>query len=310
VLTGCLDQRLGRDRYRALRGDSPPRPAAALQIPTPPLAALAAENEGVRPVSYQVAAADVQPAPSTQTTTTTNPLRQIYEKAAQRWTTIDSYLVRLRRREVVGEQQQPEELMLFKFRKEPFSAYFKCVGGQAKGREVIYVKGRYENKIHTLPADNEVPFFLAGRPLSLTPDNPLVRNKSRYSITDAGFGSTIERFGAIVAKNERGDTSLGTLKYVGPVKRPEYERPVEEVVQTLAPKNDPLVPGGGERFWFFDPVLHLPMLIVAVDHTGREVEYYCHDRFECPVGLDDNDFNPERLGKKRSTKSEERSTKE
>jgi hypothetical protein len=49
-LTGCLDQRLGRgDRYRAIRGDAPPRPAAALQIPTPPTAALASSSDNVKP---------------------------------------------------------------------------------------------------------------------------------------------------------------------------------------------------------------------------------------------------------------------
>jgi hypothetical protein len=331
LLGGCLDQRLNRDRYRAIRGDTPPQPMPSLQIPTPPTAILAAGDTGVRPGTYAApamqtsqpvqpavlaqapgtSAAPVQPAsfaqpllPSPQNASSEtqtpmgNPLRLLYEKAARRWGTIDSYMVRLKRREVVAGKPQPEELMLVKFRKEPFSIYFKWLGPQSKGREVLYVHGRYDNQILTLNSAGDVPLMPASFVLRTATDSPLVRARSRYPLTEAGFGSTIQRFGSLVERNERGDGSWGTLKYQGLVRRPEYERPVEEVVQILPPKCDPLLPGGGVRHWFFDQECNMPLLIIARDQTGHEVEYYCHDRFVCPAHLDDNDFNPDRLWKK------------
>lgn len=302
ALIGCASQQAGRDRYRAIRGDNPPRPAAPLAIASPP----AAPDPAVKPVSHiaNPAAPAVQPAAFAQAAPaqdpSVSPLRHIYQKAAGRWASLDSYLVRLKRREVVAGKAHPEELILFKFRKEPFSVYFKWLGPQAQGREVVFVKGRHDDQINTFTASGDVPLMPAGMLFKSSPDSPLVRSRCRYPITEAGFGSTIQRFGVLVDLNERGDTSRGTLRYVGQVRRPDYERTLDQVVQVLAPRCDPLLPEGGERHWFFDPELNLPMLIVAVDHTGREVEYYCHDRFEANVGLDDGDFDPDRLWKKKS----------
>lgn len=39
--------------------------------------------------------------------------------------------------------------------------------------------------------------------------------------------------------------------------------------------------------------------MIAKDENGREVEYYCHDRFIFPARLDDDDFDPSKLFAKR-----------
>jgi hypothetical protein len=314
ALTGCLDQRLGRgDRYRAIRGDSPPKPAAALQIPSPPPPATLPRRDEIKPASHvvpqtPVPIAAVQPATFTQAAPDSpqpaapaaNPVRGIYEKAAAQWARLDSYIVRLRRREVLSGKPQPEELMLVKFRKEPYSIYFKWIGPEAKGREVVYVRGRYDDKINTLTAGGEFLLAPAGMVVKADVDSPLVKARCRYPITEADLGSTIARFGKLVDKVERGDTSWGTLQYLGPVQRPEYETPLAQVVQSVPPRSDPHLAGGGERHWFFSPDNHMPVLIVTKDQTGREVEYYCHDRFIAPAGLVEDDFNPDRLWKKSS----------
>jgi len=55
-------------------------------------------------------------------------LRGIYEAAKQRYDSIDSYHVLLTRREVVRGKAQPEEIIRFRFRKEPFSVHMKWLG--------------------------------------------------------------------------------------------------------------------------------------------------------------------------------------
>src|SRR5207302_5408253 len=114
------------------------------------------------------------------------PLRELYHKAALKHASMDSYTLRLRRREVVGNQSRPEELMLFKWRKEPWSVYFKWLGTEGKGREVVFVKGRYDNLLHTLTAAGDVPLLPAGKRFKVSPDGFLVKSKSRYPITEAG----------------------------------------------------------------------------------------------------------------------------
>lgn len=307
--------------------ERPPEPVPALYIPGPPLAKPASPPGGstetlVIPVSG--VGGDVKPAlpekqaaqsqgeplpalkvapPSTletgRTDSTGSPLRDLYEKALKKYESMDSCVWRLRRREVVGNENRPEEVMLLKFRREPWSVYLKWLGPEAKGREVVYVKGQYENLIHTLLASGDVLLMPAGTRFKIAPDSPFARAKSRYPITEAGMGPLIERFGRLVSGFEKGDPKAGTAKYIGPTKRAEFDHELIGVLQTIPPKADSLFPHGGQRLWFFDPVLHLPVLVYTQENGGREVEYYCYDRLQYPVRLDDDDFNPDVLWKKK-----------
>jgi hypothetical protein len=326
VITGCAQTRpsgsglFGRRAKPA--GDGPPAPAPALYIPGPVGQTPTAESPGLatpQAAIQQAAFTETLPLQVPQAsdpaygaaalppliaptrggvpTNAIAPFHELYQKAAQTYASMDSYTVRLRRREVVGNVSHPEEVLLFKWRREPWSVYFKWLGAEGKGREVIYVKGHYEGALHTLTAAGDLPLLPAGRHIKVSPDGVLVRSKSRYPITQAGLGVLVERFGKIVENQEKGDVHEGSLKYLGQIKRPEYERNVEGVLQIIPAKGDPNLPRGGQRHWFFEPESHLPMLLITQDETGREVEYYCHDRFMFPVHLTDDDFNPDLLWK-------------
>ena len=225
-------------------------------------------------------------------------LRVLYDRASQTYAKIDSYIHRMKRREVFNGVKNPEEVMLVKFRKEPFSVYIKWLGTQGKGREIVYVKGKFDNKMHLSMAAGDIfKFSPAGMKFALQPDDPLAKSKSRHAITETGFGHIIERFGRIVAAIEKNDPREGKVEYLGKVKRPEFEQPVEAVHHVIPEKLEPLLPKGGQRWYHFDATSGLPVLTIAHDATG-EVEYYCNDHIQFPVRLDDEDFNPERLGKK------------
>jgi hypothetical protein len=218
-------------------------------------------------------------------------LRVLYQKAVERCAGINTYVARLKRKEQVGGTDRPEEVMVFKFRKQPFSVYLKFLGPVAAGREVIYVQGQHEGKIHTLAAAGDSIFVAAGQRIALSSDSMLVRSKSRHPITDAGIGNLVERFGRVL--NAGGQ--LGTLRYIGPLKRSEYATPLEEVVQEIPTRSESALPRGGRRYWLFEPGLVLPVLVITQDHTGHMVEYYCYDQIQLGVPLDDDDFNPDKL---------------
>jgi hypothetical protein len=223
-------------------------------------------------------------------------LRALYRFAAQRYASTNAYVVRLHRREQVNGRSRPDEVLLFKFRKEPWSVYFKWVGEEAKDREVIYVKGQHGNLIHTLTAAGDIPLMpLAGRHIKVTPDSALLRSASRHPITDAGIGFLIESFGALLDAAERGDCQASMLKYVGVLKRSESDQPLEGVVQMIPAGAEAAVPGGGERLWFFDVGLRFPVLVITHDARGQELEYHWYETFSFPGQLSDNDFNPDLL---------------
>ncbi len=205
---------------------------------------------------------------------------------------VETYTARLRRREQVNGRDNPEEIIAFQFRKQPWSVHFKWIGTEGHGREVIYVKGHYQDQLHTLLGDNDMGRMLFPK-ISLPLDDPKIRAHSRHNITEAGLGSLIGRFSTLVATEAKPG---GGVKYLGMVQRPEYPGKVEGVEQIVGRDTDPLMPGGGRRLWYFDPGNHFPVLIVTLDATGHEVEYYCYDRLFINIHLDDDDFNPDKLG--------------
>jgi hypothetical protein len=222
-----------------------------------------------------------------------NRIAELSRGATERYQSMDSYIARFRRREVVNGKVKPEELMLIQFRKEPWSVYFKWLGKEGHGREVVFVDGKYENKLHTLLAAGDVPLMPAGKRFSISPDNSLVRNASRHSIHEAGIGNLIQQFSDLAAANAKGDTHLGTLHYLGQIRRTELDQACEAVEQIIPVGSEPGLAKGGQRLWVFDSATSLPVLISARDETNKEVEFYCYDRIQYPVQLTDVDFNPD-----------------
>ncbi len=221
--------------------------------------------------------------------------RDLVRLAAERYSVMDSYIARLTRREQVNGKNGPEEVILFKFRKEPWSLHFKWLGPAGQGREVLYVKGQYENKIHTLLAAGDSMFMPAGKKISLAPDSPFVRAASRHPITEAGIGASIDRLTSLLDAQDRGDRRSGVLTVVEPQHRIEFPRPVEAIEHVIPPGAEPELPRGGRRLYCFDPVSNLPLLVTTRNDQGQEVEYYRYDRLQTPVKLDTDDFNPEKV---------------
>ena len=71
----------------------------------------------------------------------------------------------------------------------------------------------------------------------------------------------------------------------------------------MRPGDDANMPNGGMRQWFFDPntdstSFGLPVLIIATEPNGKEVEYYLFEKVKLQVRFNEGDFAPERLGRK------------
>jgi hypothetical protein len=280
------------------------REDSSLRIPPDPQPAPVADPPPIRtfppPVQPpQTADPPAPPVPMEQAPAVApNPLRRLYEEVKRQDDTLDSYIVRLTRREHLKGKLQPEEVLLFKFRKQPKSVYMQWIGPVAHGREVIWVQGQHESKIHTLTAAGDMPLMPAGRRISLATDSILVRNSSRHSITEAGIGALLYRYSKLLDAADRGDTSQGTITYLGQVMREEFPNPLKGVEWTIPARLESALPQGGRRWCYVDPENHMPVLIITHDERGREVEYYRYEHYLLGVQLNDDDFNPEKLWNK------------
>jgi hypothetical protein len=225
-----------------------------------------------------------------------NALRNLHALAAQRYAGVDGYVTRLRRRERVDGKAQPEDLILVKFRRHPWSVYLRWLGPHAHNREQVFVQGQHQNLIHTLAAASDPPVpGQTGKRLTMSLDSPTALAGHRSPITELGIGAVIDRFGTALAAAERGELGPDGLKYLGAVKRPEFDATAEAVRQLIPPGADKRLPTGGQRFWYFDPGTRFPALVIVQDNAGEPVEYQCYDNFLFSSGFRDADFDPEQL---------------
>jgi hypothetical protein len=295
--------------------DTPPAPPAnnsplVLGAPVAPSQTDLTENpivpprptdvEGVKPAAG-TAPANTPAAPSTAAINIAE-IKKLAAFSAAKWAQIDTYEAVVTRRELTPNKEMSEDVVLFQYRKQPMSVFVRTIGESGKGRELIY--NSRTDKIHVMLGEGDLKLLPAGFKVpAVTPDDPRVKERSRYSIRDAGIGTPISRVGSWVAKAEAGKIPPDALTYLGPVQRKEYPYPIFGASLKMRPGDDPVMPAGGIRQWFFDPrqdsgSYGLPVLIVATEPSGREVEYYLFEKVKLQVKLTDADFAPERLGKK------------
>jgi hypothetical protein len=232
-------------------------------------------------------------------------IKAVVQTAAGRWAKVDTYEATVTRRELTPRGEMNAEVLLYQFRREPMSLFTRNVGGAGKGREVVYNPAKYDDRLHVMLGEGDNRLMGAGfKAPPVSPDDARVKEKARYSIREAGFGTPIKRVAGWVEKAEAGKIPADALTFLGPVERPEYPYPLVGVSLKLRPGDDPMFPAGGVRQWYFDmkpdsPGFGMPVVILGHDAKGNEAEYYHFDKVRMPAGLTDADFDPARLGKKR-----------
>ncbi len=227
--------------------------------------------------------------------------RALHGRLLEKYQKLNDYECVMTRREVVGGKEMPTEEVLFQFRKEPFSVYMRNLGEVGKGREVLYVDGKFDGLLHVVSGQGDVAKFLVGFKTSLKPDSSMATSKSRHKITEAGPGNHLAKIDRYLKLAEAGKT---TVKYLGTVTRKDQPNAVEGMELAIPPGEDALLPKGGKWALYFEPSPAVPnygnlMVHQMFDETGREVEYYCFTKFRVPANLTDADFHPDRLGGKK-----------
>ncbi|HEV3436626.1 MAG TPA: DUF1571 domain-containing protein [Gemmata sp.] len=278
---------------RARRNDPQPD-----QLPSP----FAPKNpSGVVPAGG-VAAPVTPPGPSLAALNIAE-VKKLATIAAEKWAKVDTYEAIVTRRELTPAKEMSEDTVLYQYRKEPMSVFIKNIGESGKGRELLYNPNKHGDKIYVMvgKGDSILPAGIKVPPVS--PDDPRVRERSRYSIREAGLGTPIGKVASWVAKAESGKIPADALTFLGSVDRKEYPYPLIGVSLKLRPGDEATMPNGGMRQWFFDPKTDSgsfgwPVLIVATEPGGKEVEYYLFEKVKPQVRLTDADFAPERLGRK------------
>jgi hypothetical protein len=216
------------------------------------------------------------------------PLRLIAD-ASQTFQGVRDYTCYLVRRERLRGQLTPETLLEMKVRNQPFSVYLRWLAPAANaGQEVCYVAGRNNGmmRVHSTGLAGVVGW------VSIDPRDPRAAQNSRHSITEAGLGNLIARFGQrweVERQMNRTQVRLAEYLY--------NQRPCLRV-ETMHPDN-----GGGQfttyrALVYFDRETRLPVRVETYDWPrsggapeGDLMESYSYINMRFNVGLSDRNFN-------------------
>ena len=117
---------------------------------------------------------------------------QLIAQARQSYQGIRDYTCYFIKREQLRGQLQPENLIDMKVRTQPFSVYLHWLKPvPTAGQEVCYVAGRNNGimRVHSAGILGTVGF------INMDPRDPRAVETSRHTITEAGIGNLIERYG-------------------------------------------------------------------------------------------------------------------
>ncbi len=215
------------------------------------------------------------------------PLRLIAD-ARQSYQAVQDYTCTFIKRERLGTQVQPEQLIAMKVRTQPFSVYMRWQRpGPMLGQEVCYVTGRNNGmmRAHSTGLLGVVGF------ISMDPRDPRALETSRHAITEAGIGNLIERYGqAWELENRLNRTQLRIQEYDVGGRRCMR---VETVHADNANRQIPFY----RSIVYFDKQNHLPIRVEnydwprpGVDPAGALVESYSYLDLRLNVGLSDAVF--------------------
>jgi Protein of unknown function (DUF1571) len=198
----------------------------------------------------------------------------ILAQAVAKLARLDSYQVKMQRRERVGGVVQPEEDILLSIKRKPKAVRLEWIAGSSKGREVIFSPTLDAKMIYV----HQPAAAVIAPSVKIAVDSPLVMKNSRHTIAEAGFETILGNLEKSQQGAAQGKPGSASLEYKGMEKTAGVDRPSHHFIRRTA---------SGET-WniYLDPRSMLPRLVVAESSQGDLLERYVYsDIRENPTDL-------------------------
>lgn len=203
-------------------------------------------------------------------------VQQVRQKCGE---TLVDFTGTLFKQERIKGKLGKEEAALIKCRTSPFAVYMKYVKGD-KDREVLYLDGKYDNKIQAHPGGAMGPLFQ----VQLKPDSDLAMKDNLRPITMAGMvnmmHSIVPQFELAAANGDLKTEYLGQMDVGG--------RKAYAVKRILPQKKEYLC---HEFVFFIDTEALVPVGADSYGWDGQLESTYRYTDFKINPGLTDQDFD-------------------
>lgn len=205
------------------------------------------------------------------------------KRSSDAYARVNDYVCRFSKKERIRDDIHEERNIIFKYRK-PAGYYMKWTEGNNRDTEVMFVEGKYDNKLQV-----RLGGFFGFVRTSADPKGPLAMRNNRHSIKESGMGHILDLISKNYQKGKRdpecsfsyeggspGDGGKAVcVKAVFPAGKGYYGHKVQICI---------------------DKATSLPVKLTVYGWKNEFLEEYRFDSIRPNVGLTDRDFdigNPE-----------------
>ncbi|MBM4072889.1 MAG: DUF1571 domain-containing protein [Planctomycetes bacterium] len=215
------------------------------------------------------------------------PLQWLQE-ARKSYSGVRDYTCTLLKQERMRGRMQDQNIILMKFRAQPFSVYMRWLSPQpSAGQEVAFIYGRNNNQMRVHFASG-LKSTIGWK--SVDPNDRRVFEQSRHNIYEAGIGNMIEQLiQSLEKERQRNKTQVRIAEYT-------YNNRRCHRVECIGTERDPQSPVYRCVF-YLDKESKLPIRMETYDWpvvggaaTGEPIETFSFVDLRFNVSLSDRDF--------------------
>jgi outer membrane lipoprotein-sorting protein len=206
-------------------------------------------------------------------------VEQLINNMVEKFDTVADYTCRLDKK-VKKDGILYEDLSISVKYKKPKHYYFRWDRGSEKGREVIFVAGKYNDKLVAHPGG-----FLQFMTFHLDPEGRLAMQRNRHSLQHSGMEKIINLIESNFKRaREKG---LDAIQFIGDDRIAERD---VWILEGRFPENQGFY--AHRVIVSIDKTMTLPVKISIFDWSDALVEEYVFRDLKVNVGITENDFNP------------------
>ena len=199
------------------------------------------------------------------------------KKCQERASALNEYTLTLIKQERIRGRLNPAQNISVKWKK-PLMIYLKINSGNDSGREIIYAKGKNDDKMIVSPGG-----ILGTITIKISPESRLAMRNNRHSVDEAGMAATIRRINTTIREDMKKPGHKIRLTYVG-----EETYDDKETIHIRVERSS----YAGRTEIYIYKSSHLICALHSYDERGSLMESYVYKDIKTDVGLTDKDFDP------------------
>lgn len=200
--------------------------------------------------------------------------------AIERFDSVKSYTCLLDKR-VAKAGTLYEDLSIKVKYKKPTHYYFHWQTGARKGREVIFVAGKHNNKIVAHPGG-----LFRFMTFHLNPEGRLAMKENRHSLKNSGLEKIMHVMKADFQRAQQ--NGMDVIRYAG---EEQFDSRKVWILEGRFPENQGYY--AKAVVLYLDQILGVPIKVSIYDESDTLAEEYVFHQLAINVGLTDQDFDPD-----------------